>query len=84
MQASSFFFSLGMRKCLERVNDRLFWNPRVFRYALIPRCHPNSRVVFFPIVTSIVYGVHSIYTEFGEVKVQNRLAHSRRRNACYI
>jgi hypothetical protein len=43
-----------MNKCLERVNDRHFWNPGVFSYAMIPRCHFNSRV-FFYIVTSIVY-----------------------------
>jgi hypothetical protein len=49
------FLSLRMNECLERVNDRLFWNPGVFSYAMIPRWHPNSRVFFF-IVTSIVYG----------------------------
>ncbi len=36
-----------MKKCLERVNDWHFWNPGVFSYAMIPRCHPNSRVFFF-------------------------------------
>ncbi len=41
-----FFLSLRMNKCLERVNDRHFWNPRVVSYAMIPRCHPNSRVSF--------------------------------------
>jgi hypothetical protein len=49
------FLSLLMSKCLERVNDRHFWIPGVISYAMIPRCHPNSRVFFF-IVTSIVYG----------------------------
>jgi hypothetical protein len=48
------FLSLRMDKCLERVNDRHFWNPGVFSYAMIPRCGPNSRVCFF-IVASIVY-----------------------------
>jgi hypothetical protein len=43
-----------MNKCLERVNAWHFWNPGVFSYAMIPRCHPNSRV-FFVNVTSIVY-----------------------------
>jgi hypothetical protein len=42
-----------MNKCLERVNDRHFWNPVVFSYAMIPRCCPQSRVFF--IVASIVY-----------------------------
>ncbi len=41
------FFSLRMNKCLKRVNDRHFWNPGVFSYAMIPRCHPNSLVFFF-------------------------------------
>jgi hypothetical protein len=45
-----------MNKCLERVDDRHFWTPEVFSYAMIPRCCPNSRVFFFFIVTSIVYG----------------------------
>ncbi len=40
------FLSLRMNKCLERVNDRHFWNPGVFSYAIIPRCRPNSRVFF--------------------------------------
>ncbi len=44
-----------MNKCLERVNDRHFWNPGVVSYAMIRRCRPNSRVLFL-IVTSIVYG----------------------------
>jgi hypothetical protein len=43
-----------MNKFLERVDDRHFWNPGVFSYAIIPRCHLNSRVFFF-IVLSIVY-----------------------------
>jgi hypothetical protein len=43
-----------MNKCLERVNGRHFWNPEVFSYAMIPRCCPNSRVLFV-IVASIVY-----------------------------
>jgi hypothetical protein len=42
-----FFLSLRMNKCLERVNDRHFWNPGVFSYAMIPRRHPNSKVFFF-------------------------------------
>jgi hypothetical protein len=49
------FWSSRMKKCLERVNDRHFWDPGVFSYAMIPRCRPNSRVFFF-IVTSVVYG----------------------------
>jgi hypothetical protein len=36
-----------MNKCFERVNDRHFWNSGVFSYAMIPRCHRNSRVFFF-------------------------------------
>jgi hypothetical protein len=40
------FSSLRMNKCLERVNDRHFWNPGVFSYAMILRCRPNSRVIF--------------------------------------
>ncbi len=40
------FLSLRMNKCLKRVNDRRFWNPGVFSYAMIPRCHPNLRVFF--------------------------------------
>ncbi len=47
MQDSFFFFSLRMNKCLERVNDRHFWNPRVLSYAMIPRYRPNSRLFFF-------------------------------------
>ncbi len=35
-----------MNKCVERVNDRHFWNPGVFSYAMIPKCRPNSRVYF--------------------------------------
>jgi hypothetical protein len=45
-----------MSKCLERVNDRHFWNPGVFSYAMMRRCGPNSRLFF--IVTSIVYAIH--------------------------
>ncbi len=45
-----------MNKCLERVNDRHFWNPGVFSYVMIPRWRPNSRVFSF-IVTSISYGL---------------------------
>ncbi len=41
------FLSLRMNKGLERVNDRHFWNPGVFSYALIPRSCPNSRALFF-------------------------------------
>ncbi len=41
-----FLLSLPMNKCLERVNDRHFWNPGVFNYAMIPRCRPNSRGFF--------------------------------------
>ncbi len=51
----SFFLSLRTNRGLERVNDRHFWNPGVFSYAMIPRCRPNSRVFFFFIVTSTVY-----------------------------
>jgi hypothetical protein len=40
--------SLRMNKCLERVNDRHFWNPGVFSYAMIPRCHLNLSFFFFP------------------------------------
>jgi hypothetical protein len=43
-----------MNKSLERVNDRHFCNPGVFSYAMIPRCCPNARVIFF-FVPSIVY-----------------------------
>jgi hypothetical protein len=53
------FLSLWVNKCLERVNDRHFWNPGVFSYAMIPRCQVNAtQGVFFFIVTStsIVYG----------------------------
>ncbi len=45
-----------MNKCSERVNDWHFWNPEVFSYAMIPRSRANSRVIFFFIVASIVYG----------------------------
>ncbi len=48
-----FFLSLRMNKCLRGFDDRHFWNPGVFSYAMIPRCRPNSRAFF--IVTSIVY-----------------------------
>jgi hypothetical protein len=48
-----------MNKRLEMVNDRHFWNPGVFSYAMMPRCRPNSRVFFF-IVSSIVYALKSI------------------------
>ncbi len=41
------FLTSRMNKCLERVNDRYFWNPGVFSYAMVPKCHPNSRVFFF-------------------------------------
>ncbi len=40
------FLSLRMNTCLKRVNDRHFWNPEVFSYAMILRCRPNSRVFF--------------------------------------
>ncbi len=53
------FLSLQTNKCLGRVNWPAFWNPGVFRYAMIPWCRPNSRVFFF-IVTSIVYGLQSL------------------------
>jgi hypothetical protein len=43
-----------MNKCLKRVDDRHFWTPGVFSYAMIPRCQPNSKN-FSLIVTSIVY-----------------------------
>ncbi len=51
------FSSLRMKKCSERVvNDRHFWNPGVFSYAMIPRWRPNLNVFFFFfIVTSVVY-----------------------------
>jgi hypothetical protein len=49
-----------MNMCLEKVNDRHFMNPGVFSYAMIPRCCPNSRVLFF-VVTSIVYGFNPRY-----------------------
>ncbi len=49
-----------MNKCLERVNDRYFWNPGVFSYAMIPRFRPNTRVFFF-VVTSVVYGLGWLY-----------------------
>jgi hypothetical protein len=45
-----------MNMCLKRVDDRHFWTPGVFSYAMKPRCHPNSRV-FFPFVTSVVYAL---------------------------
>ncbi len=45
-----------MNKYLERANDRHIWNPGVVSYAMIPRCRPNS-IVLFLIVTSIVYGL---------------------------
>jgi hypothetical protein len=41
------FLSLRMNKCLERINDRHFWNPGVFSYAMIPRCRLNSTLFFF-------------------------------------
>jgi hypothetical protein len=41
-----FLLSWQMNKCLERVNDRHFWNPGVFSYAMIPRCRPNERFFF--------------------------------------
>ncbi len=49
------FSSLEMNKCLERVDDRHFWNPGVFSYAMIPRCRPNSRVFSFIVASIIVY-----------------------------
>ncbi len=55
------FLSLRMNKCLERINDRHFWNPGVFSYAMIPRCRLNS---FFLIVTSIVYDQYPQSTNF--------------------
>jgi hypothetical protein len=43
------------------------WNPGVISYAMIPRCRPNSKVIFFPfIVTSIVYGVLWV-VKFGNI-----------------
>jgi hypothetical protein len=50
------FLSLRTNKCMERINDRPFWNPGVFCYAMIPRWRPNFNVFFFLIVTSIIYG----------------------------
>jgi hypothetical protein len=45
-----------MNKCLERVNDRHFWNPGVISYAIIPSVTPTQSFFFFPfIVTSVVY-----------------------------
>jgi hypothetical protein len=49
------FFELQMNNCLERVNDRHFWNFGAFSYAMIPRCRPNLSF-FLLIITSIVYG----------------------------
>jgi hypothetical protein len=40
------FLSLRMNKCLEMVNDWHFSNPGAVSYAMIPRCHPYSRVFF--------------------------------------
>ncbi len=54
------FLSLRMNKCLESVNDRQFWKPGVFSYAMIPRCCPNSRVIFF-IFASLVYRLSNIH-----------------------
>ncbi len=48
-----------MNKCLKRVYDRHFWNPGVFSYAMILKCRPNSRVIFF-IVASIVYAARPL------------------------
>jgi hypothetical protein len=50
-----YFLSLRMNKCSERVNDRHFWNPGVFSYAMIWRWRPNLQVFFF-IITYVVYG----------------------------
>ncbi len=47
------FFSLRMNKCLKRVDDRHFWTPGVFSYAIIPRGRPNSRV----------FGIYSVFGE---------------------
>ncbi len=44
-----------MNKCLEMVNDRYFWNPGVFSYAMIPKMPPQLKSLFI-IVKSIVYG----------------------------
>ncbi len=45
-----------MNKCLERVDNRHFWNPRVFSNAMIQNIAPTQELVFFFfIVTSIVY-----------------------------
>ncbi len=55
-----------MNKCLERVNDRHFWNRGVFSYTMIPRCFPHSRVMFF-IVTSIVYGRDDVEPQFQQL-----------------
>jgi hypothetical protein len=40
------FLSLWMNKCLGMVNDRHFWNPGVFSYAIIPRWRPKLKVFF--------------------------------------
>ncbi len=44
-----------MNKCLERVNDRHFWNPGVFSYAMITKCRPNSRVFFHRHIYTVAY-----------------------------
>jgi hypothetical protein len=50
-----------MNKCLERVNDRHFWNPKVFSYAMIPiDVTQTQEFLFFFIVTSIVYGTGKV------------------------
>jgi hypothetical protein len=37
-----------MNKCLERVNDRHFWNPGVVSYAMIPaKMSPQLKSFFF-------------------------------------
>jgi hypothetical protein len=55
-----------MNTCFERVNDRHFWNPGVFNYAMIPRWCPNLKVFFFFIVTSIVYGKYLGWNAWGD------------------
>jgi hypothetical protein len=52
------FLSLQMNKCMKRVNDRHFWNPGVFGYAMIPRCRLNSTLFFM--VLSIVYAWNGV------------------------
>ncbi len=56
--------SWRMNKCLERVNDRHFWNPGVFSYAMIPRCRRKSRFFFFH---RRIYSLWSVQDSFWPV-----------------